>query len=110
MDNLAYQSELMQLIVLAMREKDNGNLNDVEIARIIDLWKMALTPTRTKTFQYPTTVHFLKKSFSPHPPQLRHPRSPPLPLLSLTDGSSEPDRRNPLPLCRAVACRSATTI
>ena len=80
MDNFAYQSELMQLIVLAMREKDNGNLNDVEIARIIDLWKMALTPTRTKTFQHPTTVHSLKKSFSPHPPQLRHPRSPPLPL------------------------------
>ena len=37
MDNFAYQSELMQLIVLAMREKGNGNLTDVEMARIIDL-------------------------------------------------------------------------
>ena len=37
MDNFAYQSELMQLIVLAMREKGNGNLTDAEMSRIIDL-------------------------------------------------------------------------
>ena len=77
MDNFAYQSELMQLIVLAMREKDNDNLYDVEMARIIDLWKMALTPTRIKTFQHPTTVHSLKKSFSPHPPARSMLRDPP---------------------------------
>lgn len=35
MDNFAYQSELMQLIVLAIREK--GNLTDAEMSRIIDL-------------------------------------------------------------------------
>ena len=37
MDNFAYQSELMQLIVLAMREKGNGNLTEAEMSHIIDL-------------------------------------------------------------------------
>ena len=37
MDNFAYQSDLMQLIVLAMRERGNGNLTEAEMSRIIDL-------------------------------------------------------------------------
>ena len=37
MDNFSYQSELMQLIVLAMREKGNGNMTEIEMSRIIDL-------------------------------------------------------------------------
>ena len=37
MDNFSYQSELMQLIVLAMREKGKGNMTEIEMSRIIDL-------------------------------------------------------------------------